>query len=632
MIGNLMSRMADAEKLSIPQLQKSIQDGIIPAYVGVPLLQDKMRQEKARAVPQQPAQPPIAQQVMAEASQHGIDSAPSNLPTEMAGGGIVAFDGGGLSEDDEDDTDNEKQDLAMFQRNLAAIAGDTGEDLDENEEMPEGIMAVMPRGKETENRGVGINPNSTGGIGIKDLLAAKAAQHKIPAQLLDRIAFAESGHKLNVGNNLSSAKGLFGFTNGSWKGMGGTEENRFDPEANAELGAKLVRQNAEGLKKALGRDPTYTEVYASHHFGLNGAKSLLQKDPNMPMVKAVSPEVIKANPYLKDKTVGQVMATLNKKMGEGIVSLAGGGVVAFGSPKLNPNEDQLVNDTNDNPYALMGDIGMLTPSYTKDKRSFLDKTLRGIALPPEKPTAPVKPQFNVQPSLQEMGPTREELGAGPADMRSEETRAQDEIDEKIKKAQAAGRGGEDITSIEDMLNERAKSAKNQKSIDNYMALLQAGLGMMGGTSPYASANIGQGASKGIAHLADARKSQIYEENALLSGRLGLSRAQLYEQSRKDALAAKIKNDANRNAYNQQMFGVRQQQANTQLGQLRVKGLAAWENSSEKASMEADLKKQKSDWKNDPKLMGQYKIAQNRYITNIMQGGEDTEAPTFNSLK
>jgi hypothetical protein len=595
MIGSLMSRMADAEKLSIPQLQKSIQDGIIPAYVGVPLLQDKLKQQKAAAAPQQSAQPPIAQQVMAEASQHGIDSAPSNLPTEMAGGGIVAFDDGGLANEQDEDEEYggmNEQDSALLAKYMAGITADSDSELDD-EEIPEGIVAAMPRRKETENRGVGIKPESKGGIGIKDVIAAKAAENKLPPELLDRISYAESGHKLNAGNKLSSAKGLFGFTNGSWKSMGGTEENRFDPEANAELGAKLTRQNAEGLKKILGRNPTYGEVYASHHFGLGGAKSLLSKDPSMPMVEAVSPEVIKANPYLKDKTVGQVMATLNKKMGEGIVALAQGGEVKrFGLPN---STDQLVEEEPESALGAFFKKGII-PEFgiksEKDKK-FGEDYLKGLKLkeqqqkaltapdlnlpfyqavkpserqlvedkrkailngniPAPAPAAPVNSQFNVQPSLQETGPTREELGAGPADMRSEETRAQDEIDAKIKEAEAAGRGGDDITSLREMLTERAKSAKNQKSIDNYMALLQAGLGMMGGTSPYAAANIGQGASKGIAHLADARKVQVAEENALLSGRLGLSRAQLLETSRKNALARQY-------ALDKQNYGLKTQQ-------------------------------------------------------------------------
>ena len=90
MINSLMSRMAEAQKLSIPQLQQSIQDGTLPAYVGIPLLQDKVKQaQMAKATQQAPAQPPVAQQVMQAANQveRGVDSLPSNLEG-MAEGGI----------------------------------------------------------------------------------------------------------------------------------------------------------------------------------------------------------------------------------------------------------------------------------------------------------------------------------------------------------------------------------------------------------------------------------------------------------------------------------------------------------------------------------------------------------------
>jgi hypothetical protein len=102
-----MGRMADAEKLSIPQLQQAIKNGTIPAYVGVPLLQDKVKQyQKAMAMQQAQQgqgqnQVPIAAQVMQDADQYrGIDELPTNLPTaeddqtvddEYANGGIIAF-------------------------------------------------------------------------------------------------------------------------------------------------------------------------------------------------------------------------------------------------------------------------------------------------------------------------------------------------------------------------------------------------------------------------------------------------------------------------------------------------------------------------------------------------------------
>lgn len=121
-VTGMNSRMAMAEKLSIPQLQQAIQSGSLPAYVGIPLLQEKMKLQKSMQAmgQQQGEQPTVAEQVMQEAQQEtqqqmqqrmagpGIDQLPSNLPTydeeefgddSYAGGGIVAFAKGEAVED-----------------------------------------------------------------------------------------------------------------------------------------------------------------------------------------------------------------------------------------------------------------------------------------------------------------------------------------------------------------------------------------------------------------------------------------------------------------------------------------------------------------------------------------------------
>ena len=130
MIGSLLSRMDAAENLSPQQLQQAIKDGTIPAYVGIPLLQDKIAQQKAAQssqAAQQPQQQPIAQQVMQAADQVtrpevpptptpsatdrqrpapslGLEAARSNMPEEYAGGGIVAFANTGLVTNPDDVT------------------------------------------------------------------------------------------------------------------------------------------------------------------------------------------------------------------------------------------------------------------------------------------------------------------------------------------------------------------------------------------------------------------------------------------------------------------------------------------------------------------------------------------------
>ena len=84
-------------------LVKSVQTGAVPSYVGIPLLND-LNQKMAR-IQTAPAQaqamvqqPPIAQQIVGQAEQ-GVETLPSGLPEQsMAGGGIVAFAEGGMSD------------------------------------------------------------------------------------------------------------------------------------------------------------------------------------------------------------------------------------------------------------------------------------------------------------------------------------------------------------------------------------------------------------------------------------------------------------------------------------------------------------------------------------------------------
>lgn len=101
-----LGRIATAEKMSVDQLREALQNKTLPAYIAVPLIEEKMdmnsRMQSMMAMRQaQQPRPPIAEQIMQRAAtQGGIDALPTNLaPTQgMAGGGIVAFDDGGYVE------------------------------------------------------------------------------------------------------------------------------------------------------------------------------------------------------------------------------------------------------------------------------------------------------------------------------------------------------------------------------------------------------------------------------------------------------------------------------------------------------------------------------------------------------
>jgi hypothetical protein len=101
---NMNSRMAMAEKLSVQQLQQAIQSGSLPAYIGIPLIEQKTKEKSQMAAAQQGQQKPlsVASQILQQAEQQeqqdqGIDQLPSNLPmmeegeNGYAGGGIIAF-------------------------------------------------------------------------------------------------------------------------------------------------------------------------------------------------------------------------------------------------------------------------------------------------------------------------------------------------------------------------------------------------------------------------------------------------------------------------------------------------------------------------------------------------------------
>lgn len=103
MIGSALGRIAMADRMSVDQLKEALQNKTLPAYIAIPLIEEKMdMQDRMRnsAIMQQaprPAPPPIAERVMQRAEASGIDRLPTNLaPAQgMAGGGIVAFDEGG---------------------------------------------------------------------------------------------------------------------------------------------------------------------------------------------------------------------------------------------------------------------------------------------------------------------------------------------------------------------------------------------------------------------------------------------------------------------------------------------------------------------------------------------------------
>lgn len=120
----------------------------------------------------------------------------------------------------------------------------------------------------------------------------------------------ESGSNQYAANPNSSALGPAQFLESTWNGLmqqypqlGLTADGRTDPAQNERAMRQFTQDNAKALSGA-GIPVNPANLYAAHFLGPQGASEVLGLADNTPMVAAVSPEVISANPFLQNMTVG----------------------------------------------------------------------------------------------------------------------------------------------------------------------------------------------------------------------------------------------------------------------------------------------------------------------------------------
>lgn len=150
---------------------------------------------------------------------------------------------------------------------------------------------------------------------ISQIIQDAATRNGVDPDTLGRFAAVESSGNPNAGATTSSAKGLFQFTDPTWKqyGNGG---DPFDPAANADAAARLLRDNSAGLKGA-GYEVTPGNAYLGHFAGIGGAKKILAADPGAPVASVLGEGAVAANPFLKGMSVADMRAWADRKMGGG---------------------------------------------------------------------------------------------------------------------------------------------------------------------------------------------------------------------------------------------------------------------------------------------------------------------------
>jgi hypothetical protein len=578
------ARVGMAEKLSIQQLTKAVQEGTVPSFIGIPLIQQKMK-EKTAANAMQPQQPPVAQQVMQQAmATEGVQALPSNMPQEYAQGGILSYaDGGDIYDDDEYDPEDYAQEYALSQ----------GEDL-----MDE---YYANRGEYEVDRSTGETPSMyerKSGPGIESLREVRvspsgrsieAKEEKVQVgdgtseKLLKHILHKESrGRRYDKeGNLLTSSKGAMGEmqvmpATARDPGFGITPARGNDPDelrrvgeeyakvllnryrdpklaaiaynwgpgntdkwlsAGADMsklpqetrgyiqnmaGGGAVHFQTGGINDVFKMTPDEVKEYAKRKLRFDQLRSTFTPEPVAPSAPAAAAAVAEQAPSFLDRAKTGIKG-LASKLTPGARALTLGANLGLYTPELNSNETAELERRRKMGFNVAGaGRGAANPN---DPR---------LVSSPNFAAQTQNPAFNPVASKAEpdMLPDNIDMGGGQ-NFGATKAAAQAEPEEQAAQANP-------MSGIEELLSKREAGLGKQRDIDNYMALLSAGLGMMGGTSPFAAANIGQGAQAGVKTFADSQARRVAEENAILSGRLGAykyagsrSQAEALMQLRKD---------------------------------------------------------------------------------------------------
>jgi len=580
MITSTLGRMATADKLSVQQLKQAVQDGTVPAYIGIPLIQEKMKQAQqatASQASQAPQQPPIADQILQQAS--GVPALPSNLPTQMAHGGIIHMAVGGydpmsmaraFTRDDEDPEDMDY---------LNALGADEMPETQEPEGEPElqdmqsesgGISDLTPVSAlayaapyATTRQADEVTVKREGEPAQTVRKETARVERPAAARDLERLALAE-GEKYNLSPAL--------IKHVMFKETGGIKDRA---NAVSPAGAMGVMQLMPGTARDLGVKDPYDPVQNIE----GGVKYLaqMQRKYDDPKLAAIA---YNWGPGRTDRWLAQGgdFSKLPKETQGYIKGLAGGGRP---EDEFDEDTDDVVNTTGGRrslkdifsegqdvaenaediygtPLAQSNYVDPFgAPDYTTEdsgiKNIFKQKVEVGK---PYKPGIGEITGYEVVPSTKGYDRAKSQGVGKPVPKNLPEPVP---LKQEPEKAATSDIGGMRSLATEDSLREALEALKepakpvqekapapaapaayddlkeyfskgleslaDQKKINAYLALLSGGLGAAGGTSPYPMTNIGQGAQAGVQTYQTGMKDIASQQAALMQGRLGLEKYQ-----------------------------------------------------------------------------------------------------------
>jgi len=485
----------DLAKLPQAMIMQMAQKGQIREDMLAPILGRKA--EMAEAIARMQAlqggnqtPPSVLEQVMAtnamaeqpEMENTGVAQLP--VPErEYAGGGIIAFAKGSLIDNDDDDIDpydDYAKASAAIQRTNAMPVG-----------LPAAKQSIIPQSYEAALAEKGQTPASVrkmmidgpkkGDYVMPPMDVPKRGGHKYESMVI------QEAQRLGVDPSLA--------LHVLYKETG----NLKDPEtARSKAGAIGVMQLMPKTAKGLGVDPLNPEE--NIRGGVTYLKQMYDKyqDPTLALA------AYNAGPGRLDKALksGQGIMGLPRET-QNYVRMASGGEVKhfqYGGSTMGGFELD----------SYPSDDSLMSPEYQKYFKEYQAELEKKM-----------KSQKTLPPSLQAPSLKTEPIGT----QRISDGDNVPYVDGKApaqKITQAKAPEVTPKTPMELFLEQNAADREallKQRSEDRNMALLAAGLGMMGGESPYAFANIGKGGLSGVSYLSDANKQRAAQQAALDKNRV-----------------------------------------------------------------------------------------------------------------
>ena len=391
-------------------------------------------------------------------------------PMQMAGGGIIAFAPGGDVDEDDDEDESYEDYLDELQRaKIENMILNTYQDTDTDSS---GIAYAMPS-----------MPQSAA-AGIKAVAKEEKGPDDLVKRLQAQIMAKESGGRRydKEGNLLTSSKGALG-------------EMQVMPYTSRDpgFGIKPARSNDPDELRRVGNE------YAAAMYNRYGDPKLAMIAYNMGPGATDKWLAAGADPRkLPKETQGYIRGVSLAEGGEVKRFQDGGTMGGFGDE--NYDMDALRIQELDAARKR---------KEAEDRYEFLQRSAPGIAarMTPPVPSE-TRPMVGYEATGKRSGATEENIGKF----------LKDRAETNVASAAPAVTEAVPMSPYDMLYNELAQDvrarrealAKNRKQ-DASMAMLAAGLGMLGGTSPYAFVNIGQGGGQGVAQYGALQRARAAEE-------------------------------------------------------------------------------------------------------------------------